>query len=111
MIRRPLADQLGDGAGIGNFIGGGPCKMIGCDIANGVATGLNGMHFHVSQGLQNVGHVFKFWPIKLNVLPCGEMAIAFVPTLYDYCELVHLAAVEGAVGNCDPQHVSMQLQI
>ena len=48
MIRRPLADQLGDGAGIGNFIGGGPCEMIGCDIANGVATGLNGMHLYVS---------------------------------------------------------------
>ena len=85
--------------------------MICCDISDGVATGLNGMHLHVRQSLQDVGHVLEFWPVKLDILPCGEMAIAFVPTLGNHRKLVHLAAVDGAIGNGYAQHVGMQLQI
>ena len=111
MIGRPLSDQLGDGAGVGKLIGCCPGEMIRCDIAHSVATGLDSVHLHVSQSLQYIGHIFEFWPVKLDVLPCGEMAIAFVPTLGNHRKLVHLAAVEGAIGNGDAQHVGMQLQI
>ncbi len=39
------------------------------------------------------------------------MAIALVPTVRDIGQLPHLGGVQRAVGNGDPQHIGVQLQI
>ena len=106
-----MADQFGHWAGIGHLIGAGPCEMIGSDIADRIAAGLDRMHAHIGQGLQHGGHIFEFWPVILDILARGEMAIALVPPLRDHRQLAHLAAVQRPIGDRHAQHIGMQLQI
>ena len=49
--------------------------------------------------------------MELDVLPRGEMAVAAVVAPRDMRELAHLVGRQRAVGNGDPQHVGVQLQI
>ena len=87
---RPLADQLGGRARILNFIRCRTGKMVGCDITDAVARRLNGVHLHLSQRLQNIRHVREFRPVELQVLACGEVAIATVPLIRNHGQLAHL---------------------
>ena len=69
------------------------------------------MHFNAGQFRQNIGHVFQSGPIQLQILPCGEMAIAFVISAGNVGQLAHLFARQRAIGNGNAQHIGMQLQI
>jgi hypothetical protein len=55
--RRPLADDLRVGARIGHLVRGGPGEVVGGDIANAVARGLDGVHLHLGQLAEDVGDV------------------------------------------------------
>ena len=69
------------------------------------------MQANFSQRVEHVGDVIELGPVVLDVLAGREMAIALVPAVSQFGQLVHLGAVERAIGNGHPQHVSMQLQI
>ena len=60
---------------------------------------------------QDVRHVLQLRPVELQVLPRGEVAVALVVVARDVGELPHLARVERAVGDGDPQHVGVELQV
>ena len=60
---------------------------------------------------EDVGRVLQRWPVELDVLPGGEMAVAAVVLARDLGELAHLARRQRAVGNGDAQHVGVELQI
>ena len=49
MEARPLAQHLGHRARIGDLVGGGAGPMIGGDIADAVAGGLDGMHLDLGK--------------------------------------------------------------
>ena len=89
--RRPLAQQLGIGARIGDLVGGRRGELIGADVADAVAAGLEGMHFHAGQIGEQVGHLLQLHPVILDVLARGEMAIAAVITAGDVGQHAHLA--------------------
>ena len=105
----PLADQLGHRAGIGHLIGGGTGEMVGGHVANGVAGGLDRMQLHLGQRVEHIGDIAQFGPVVLDVLARGEVAVALVPFLGDIGELVHLGAVERAIGDRHAQHIGVQL--
>ena len=107
MIRRPLPDPLRIRPGVGDLIQGSAGKMIGGDVANSVTTGLDSVHIELSQRLQNVRGINQARPIKLDVLPGGEVAIALVPALGNICQPAQLGSRQRAIGYGHAQHVSV----
>ena len=107
MIRRPLPDPLRIRPGVGDLIQGSAGKMIGGDVANGITTGLDSVHIELSQRLQNVRGINQARPIKLDVLPGGEVAIALVPALGNICQPAQLGSRQRAIGYGHAQHVSV----
>ena len=94
MEARPLADQFGDRPRIGELVGGGTRPMVGRDIADAVAGGLDGMHLDLGQASSRMSaRVLELDPVELDVLARGEMAIAAVPPLGDLGELVAAGAM------------------
>ena len=58
-----------------------------------------------------VRQLFELDPVELDVLPGGEMAVAAVVAARDMRQHAHLLRRQRAVGDGDPQHVGVQLQI
>ena len=58
-----------------------------------------------------VRHLVELDPVELDVLPGGEVAVAAVVAARDMREHAHLLGRQRAVGNGDPQHVGVELQI
>ena len=107
----PLPDDFGERPGIFDFLGRGAGEMIGGDVANAIAGGLDAMHLHIGKFGENIGHVHQLDPIELDVGPGGEMAEALVVFAGDVRELAQLPAGERAVGNGDAQHIGVKLKI
>ena len=91
MVGGPLADQLGHRARVGDFVCRGTGEMVGGDVADRVAAGLQGVHFHVGKRFEDIRHIGQLGPVVLDVLARGEMAVALVPAVGDHGQLTHLA--------------------
>ena len=57
MQRRPLPQDLGIGARVGDLVGGGAGEMVGRDVADAIARGLDGVHLDAGELGQDVGAV------------------------------------------------------
>jgi hypothetical protein len=108
---RPLAQQLAPDEGIHDLVGGDPGEMVGRDVAEGIAAGLNGVHLHRGELGQDVGHFLQARPVELDVLPRAEMAIAAVPGAGDMRQRTQLARRQLPVGNRHPQHRCVALDV
>ncbi len=109
--RRPLPDDLRVRARVGHLVGASAGEMVGGDVADAVARGLDGVHLDIGQLLQDVGDVGELGPVELEVLPRGEVAVAPVVYPGNVRELTHLSRRQRAVGDGNAQHVGVQLQI
>ena len=76
MQRAPLAQNFAKWAWIGDFIGRDTCQAITGDISDAIATGLDAMHIHAGKQIHHIGRFFNRDPVILDVLPCGEVAVA-----------------------------------
>ena len=108
---RPLADQLGGRARVLDLVGGDAGEMVGGDVADAIARGLDAVHLDVGEQIENVGDVLQPRPVELDVLPRGEMAVAAVVAVGDQGELAQLARAQRAIGNGDAQHVGVKLEV
>ena len=70
----PLADDFAIDPRVFDFIRGHPGQVIGGNVANAVAAGLDGVHLRLGQFGEDVRGLFQFGPVVLNVLAGGEMA-------------------------------------
>jgi len=61
--------------------------------------------------VEDLRRVLQLDPVELQVGARGEMAIALVVDARDMGQLAQLGRGERAVGDGDPQHVGVQLQI
>ncbi len=111
MEARPLAQQLGIRARVDDLVRCRPGEVVGRDIANAIAAGLDGVHLDLGEVGKNVGRLFQLDPVVLDVLPRGEVPVSAVVFVRDVGQGVHLAAVQRAIGNGDAQHVGVQLEI
>ena len=64
--------------------------MIGGDVADAVARGLDGVHLDLGQRGQDVRHVLELDPVELDVLARREMAVAAVVLARDVGKLAQL---------------------
>ena len=111
MLRRPLPQDLAIGARIRDLVGGDAGEMIGRDVADAIARGLDRVHLDAGEFGQNVGRVLQRGPVELHVLPRREMAVAAIVLARDLGELAQLPGIQRAIGNRDAQHIGVQLQI
>ena len=107
----PLADDLAVKARVFQFILGDPGQMISSDVADAVAAGLDGVHFHCRQIGQNVRGFFQLRPVILDVLAGGEVTIILIVAAGDMRQHPQLPRRQQAVWNGDPQHRRMALDI
>ena len=85
--------------------------MIARHVAHAIATGLNRMHLDLSERRQNIGRIFEPGTVELKVLSGAEVAPPLIPTLGNITERPELAPRECSVGNGNPQHGRMTLDI
>ena len=77
MEGRPLADDLAPDARILDLVGGHAGEVIGGDIADAIAAGLDGMHLDARPARARMSaRLDQLDPVELQVLAGGEMAVA-----------------------------------
>ena len=103
----PLAQQFGPGAGVRHLVGGNAGILVGTDVADAVAAGLDGVHLHRRQFGEDVGRIGQLDPVILQVLARGEVAIVLVIFRPHHA----LLAAERAIGDGNAQHIGMKLEI
>src|SRR6266849_3643211 len=111
MERRPLADDLAPDEGIDDLVLRDAREMIGGDIAEGIARGLDRVHLHGGELGEDVGRLRKFRPVQLEVLSCAEMAVAAIVLAGDMRELSQLLRRQQPVRNRDPEHRRVTLDV
>jgi len=111
MQRRPLADDFRPHARVVHLVRRSGGVVVGGNVADAIAAGLEGMHLHAGKLGQDVRRVFQLDPVVLDVLPRGEMTEATVITARDMRELAHLQRRQRAIGHGHAQHIGVQLQV
>ena len=111
MQRHMLADQLGPDARILDLVRRHAGPLVGGDVAHAVAAGLHAVHADAGEIGHGVGQFLELDPVKLDVLPRGEMAVAAIVAARDMRQHAQLRRRQRAVRDGDPQHVGVQLQI
>ena len=84
VVGRPLAEELGRRARVLDLVGAGAGEVVGGDVADAVAAGLDRVHLDVGEGVHHVRHVAELRPVELDVGPGGEVAVALVPAVGDH---------------------------
>jgi dissimilatory sulfite reductase (desulfoviridin) alpha/beta subunit len=107
----PLADDFAIRARVHQLVGGHAGKLVRGGVADAIARGLDGVHFHLGQLGQDVGHGFQRRPVELQILAGGEVAVATVVSAGNVRQLAHLARGQHAVGHRHAQHRRMALHI
>ena len=111
MQRRPLPDDLAIRPRIVDLVGRDAGEMIGRDVADAVAAGLDRMHLDGCETGQHVRHVFQRGPVVLQVLSCREVAVVAVVLAGQMREHAQLTRRQQAIGNRHAQHGRMGLDI
>ncbi len=104
MCGRPLADQFAIRTSIDRLIGRNAGELVGRDVANAVAAGLNRVHLHRCEIGEDVGHFGEVRPVELHVLPRAQVAIALVVVARDVREHAQLSRRERSVRHRDSKH-------
>ncbi len=107
----PLANELGIGQRVGDFVTGDTAKMVAGYIANAIAGRLYRMHLDLGKLGENIGNVLEFRPIELEVLARREMPVASIVFAADACQGPELPGRQQAIGNRDPQHRRVLLDV
>ena len=92
-----MISQYGRGSSISSGRHAG--QVIGGDVADAVAAGLDRVHLHARQIGQDVRHLLELRPVVLDVLPGGEMAVAAVIAPGDVRQHAQLPCVSGRRGS------------
>ena len=109
--RGPLPEDFGIDPRIDHLIPRGAGVFIGGDVADAIAAGLDGMHVHIRQRLENGRHILELGPIELDVLPRREMPETTIPTAGDDRQLAQLRRRQHAIGDRHAEHIGVQLEI
>jgi hypothetical protein len=107
----PLAEQLCIRARIYQLVSSGAGILVRADVADAIAAGLDGVHFHLGEIGQQVWRLFQLDPVVLDVLAGGEMSITAVIFVSDIAQHTHLCSIQSAIGDRDAQHIGVELEV
>src|SRR6266581_401171 len=111
MERGPLADDFAPDERVHDLVPRDAGEMIGGDIAEGIARGLDRVHLHRRQFREDVGYALELRPVQLQVLARAEVAVAAVVLARALREFSQLLRRQQAVGNGDAQHRRVTLDV
>jgi hypothetical protein len=111
MERRPLPEDLAVGPRILELVARHAGQRIAGDVPDAVPARLDRVHLHARELVEDVGHVDQRRPVELHVLPRGEVRVAAIVAPRDLGELPQLGRGQEAVGDRDPQHVRVELEV
>ena len=111
MQRGVLAQQFRPDARVLDLVGGDARPLIGGDVAHAIAAGLHGVQPDAGEVGERVGKIGELDPIELEILARGEMPVAAIIAPAHMGEHAQLLRRQGTVGNGDPQHIGVKLQI
>ena len=111
MQRAVLAQHLGPDARVLDLARGDAGPLVGGDVAHAIAAGLHAVQPDFGEVRHHVGEVFELDPVELDVLPGGEVAVAAIVAAADVGEHAQLIRRQRPVGDRDPRHVGVELQI
>ncbi|MNS09735.1 hypothetical protein D3C72_412300 [compost metagenome] len=109
--RGPLTNDLAPWARVDHFIGSDTGELVGGDVAQAVAAGLDRVHLHGGQFGKNVRNVFHGRPVELHVLPGTDVGVALVVVAGNFGHHSRLARSQLAVRHGDSQHRRETLDI
>src|SRR6267143_5700699 len=109
--RRPLPDDFAPDEGVDNLVVRHAREVVGGDVADAVARGLDGVHLHARQLGEDVGDLLEAGPVELQVLARREMPVGTVVLARDVGELSQLSRRKQPVGNRDAQHRRVALDV
>src|SRR3989344_3337142 len=107
----PLADDFAPRTRIDQLVGSDTGELVGGDVAQAVAAGLDRVHLHGGQFSQDVRDVFHGRPVELDVLPGTDVGVALVVVAGNLGHHSHLARRQLAVRHRHPQHRREELVI
>src|SRR5450830_478819 len=107
----PLTDDFAPRARVDQLVGGDTGKLIGGDVAQAVAAGLDRVHLHGRQLSENLRHVLQRRPVELHVLPGTDVGVALVVVTGDPRHHSRLARRQLTIRHGNPQHRGETLDI
>ena len=78
MERRPLPQDLAPDERFDDLVLRHAGEMVGGDVAEAAARGLDGVHLHRGELGEDLGHLLELRPVELQALAGGEVAVAAV---------------------------------
>src|SRR5258706_9007109 len=111
MERGPLADDFAPDERVHDLVSCDAGEMVGGDIAEGIARGLDRVHLHRRQLRKDVGDALEFLPVQLQVRTRAEVAVAAIVLARHLREFSQLLRRQQAVGNRDAQHRRVTLDV
>ncbi len=109
--RGPLPHDLGPETRVFDLVRRNAAPLIGGDIADAIAGRLNGMNARLGKVLQNLRHIRELDPVQLQVLPGREVSVAPVVDARHVRKLAKLLRRQRSVGDRDPEHIGVKLQV
>ncbi len=88
-----------------------PGVGVGGDVADHIAGGLHGVQPDLGQLVKDIRRITQLYPVELQVRAGGEVAVALVVGPRHVGQPAKLVGRQRPVGDGDPQHVGVQLQI
>src|SRR5207244_1514148 len=86
-------------------------EMVGGDVAERVARGLDRMHLHRGELGEHLGHLLELRPVELQVLARREVAVSAVVLAADVGQLAQLPRRQQPIRNRDAQHRRVALDV
>ncbi len=111
MHRHVLANDLGPDARILDLVRRDARPLVGGEIAHAIAAGLHAVQADLCKIGHRVRQLGELDPVELDVLPRGEVAEVAVVAARDMRQHAQLRGRQRAVGDRDPQHVGVKLEI
>ncbi len=90
MLGRMLAENFRADARVLDLAGGHAGPLVGGDVAHAIAARLHAVQTRAREIGHDVGQVLELDPMELDVLPCGEMAVAAVIVARHMCQHAQL---------------------
>ena len=69
------------------------------------------VHLHLGEFLQNIGNLFEFGPVELQVLARREMPVATIVVARDFRQGAQLPRRQQPIGDGDAQHRRVTLDV
>src|SRR6266550_968038 len=111
MQRSPLANELGIGQRIGDFVTRHTAKMVAGYVTDAVTGCLDRMHLDRGELGENIGDVLELRPVELDVLTRREMPVASIVLAAYAGERSELSRRQQSIRNRYAQHRRVLLNV